>query len=277
LPVSVSIKGFGMHDIRLVTVFINPEMYDRFFTSNTNVNRHDLIGIDNRQLNRGLPVIYNEVIEKHKSDDSWLFFVHEDFEIKCGVDVVDSLDRNFVYGTFGINLENNVPIAYGRHVCSDKDGSSAVEVGNVVLDAVKVQTIDCQSILVHTSLLAKYPRLRFDEKLTFDLYAEDFCVNAQEWNGIEVKVFPLRFQHYSHGKLTERYHAGLRYLAAKYPAVAVPGSCSFIGGRAAELEKHFQYNIRANDGNQKVMRFLRPIRGVARRLKLSLSAWLTGR
>jgi len=256
-----------MRDVKLVTAIINPEMYSRFFTSNPNVNCHELIAIDNRQLNRGLPIIYNEVIEKYLNEDCWLFFVHEDFEIKCGMEIVDRLERNFVYGTFGINLEHNVPVPYGRHVCSHKDGSCAVEVGNVVLDTVKVQTLDCQSVLVHTSLLAKYPLLRFDEKLTFDLYAEDFCINAQEHHGIDVKVFPLQFQHYSHGNLTERYHAGLRYLAGKYPAVAVAGSCSFIGGRADELDKIFKYDIRANNDGGKVMRIFRRTRSFARRLK----------
>lgn len=250
-----------------MTVFINPEMYHRFFTSNSNVNCYELIAIDNRRHNRGLPTIYNEVIEKYLNEDCWLFFVHEDFEIKSDMDVIEDLDRGYVYGTFGINLEHNVPVGYGKHVCSKKDGSGPLDVGNEVFDAVKVQTLDCQSILVHTSLLTKYPLLRFDENLTFDLYAEDFCINAQERYGIDVKVFPLRFQHYSYGKITERYHAGLRYLAEKYPAIAVAGSCSFIGGRAGELEKNFKYDIAANANNEFVMRVTYLIKRFARRLK----------
>lgn len=256
-----------MHDLKLVTAFINPEMYHSFFTSRPNVNRYELIGIDNRPLNRGLPVIYNEAIDNHINEDCWLFFVHEDFEIKCDMEVVNDLDRGCVYGTFGVNSEGGIPVAYGKHVCSNKDGSLAVEVGKEVLDTVKVQTLDCQSILVHTSLLMKYPLLRFDEKLTFDLYAEDFCINAQEWHGIDVKVFPLKFQHYSHGKLTERYYAGLLYLAEKYPSVAVAGSCSFIGGRANELEKRFKYGIPANKNSDKVMRISYALRRFASRFK----------
>lgn len=239
-----------MPDIKLVTAVINPEMYDKFFLSNANVNCYDLISIDNRRLNRGLPTIYNEIIENNKNVDCWLFFVHEDFEIKSSMDIVARLDPLCIYGTFGINLENDVPVAYGKHICSNKDGSSAVDVGNEVSDAVKVQTLDCQSVLIHTSLFAKYPLLRFDEKLTFDLYVEDICINAQDRYGIDVKVFPLLFQHYSHGNITERYHTGLRHLAEKYPTVAVAGSCSFIGGRAGELEKKFTYNIRANNSNK---------------------------
>jgi len=245
----INLKAQRTYNIKLITVFITPEMYNKFFTSNAHVNYYDLVGIDNRQLNRGLPIIYNEIIENHINDNCWLFFVHEDFEIKCDLAIIDSLDCGNVYGTFGVNFEHNVPVGYGKHICSKKDGSEPIDVGDEVLDTVKVRTLDCQSVLLHTSLLAKYPLLRFDEKLTFDLYAEDFCINAQEKYGLDIKVFPLQFQHYSHGKVTERYHAGLRYLAEKYPSVAVAGSCSFIGGRASELEKKYTYDIPANPKN----------------------------
>lgn len=246
----INLKTQHIYTVKLITVFITPEMYHRFFTSNTHVNYYNLIGIDNRQLNRGLPTIYNEIIDNHINEDCWLFFVHEDFEIKCDLAIADDLDHESIYGTFGVNFEHDTPVGYGKHICSQKDGSGPLDVGLEVLDAVKVQSLDCQSILVHTSLLAKYPLLRFDENLTFDLYAEDFSINAQEKYGIDVKVFPLKFQHYSHGKVTERYHAGLRYLAEKYPSVAVAGSCSFIGGRAHELEQKYTYDIPANPRNK---------------------------
>jgi len=245
----INLKAQRTYSIKLITVFITPEMYNRFFTSNAYVNYYDLVGIDNRQLNRGLPVIYNEIIENNINDNCWLLFVHEDFEIKCDLAIIDGLDCGNVYGTFGVNFEHNTPVGYGKHICSKKDGSEPIDTGNEVLDTVTVRTLDCQSVLLHTSLLAKYPLLRFDENLTFDLYAEDFCINAQEEYGLDIKVFPLEFQHYSHGKVTERYHAGLRYLAEKYPSVAVAGSCSFIGGRASELEKKYTYDIPANPKN----------------------------
>lgn len=232
-----------MAPLKIVTVVIHPAMYERFFLTNNVVNGYDLVSIDNRQLNRGLPVIYNELIALYLDANCWLMFVHEDYEIKDGLAVLDQLDPAFVYGTFGLNFEDNSPAPYGRHVCSNKDGSRAVEVGHEVSEPVTVQTLDCQNVLVHTSLLRNNPKLRFDEHLTFDLYAEDFCINAQVKLGITSKVFPLTFQHYSHGNVTERYHAGIRYLAQKYPEVAVAGSCSFIGGRAADLEKYFVYGV----------------------------------
>lgn len=234
--------------LRLVTVYIRPDFYQRFFVDNPVVSSLPRTAIDNRAQNLGLPTHYNAVIETHLADDLWLFFVHEDFQIKGGLEVIDQLDPGHIYGTFGIDLQNRAPVPYGRHTCSDKDGSHAVEVGIPVHDPVSVQTIDCQSILIHTSLLRRQPRLRFDEALRFDLYAEDLSICARERCGIDVRVFPLHFQHYSHGNITDRYHAGLRYLAAKYPQTAVAGSCSFIGGRAHELERHFTYAIRANAG-----------------------------
>ena len=229
--------------LKIVTVVIDPAMYARLFSMNRVVTGCDLVSIDNRQLNRGLPVIYNELITRYLDENCWLLFVHEDYEIKGGLSVVDTLEPSYVYGTFGLNFENNSPAPYGRHVCSNKDGSRAVEVGHAISEPVTVQTLDCQSMLVHTSLLREHPKLRFDEHLTFDLYAEDFCINAKYKLGITSKVFPLKFQHYSHGKITDRYHAGIRYLAEKYPDVAVAGSCSFIGGRSADLEKYFVYGV----------------------------------
>ncbi len=234
------------HDIKIISVCVNPEMYHRFFINNTNINRYELIYIDNRKYNYGLPKIYNEIIEEYKDENCWLFFVHEDLEIKSSLSIIYSLDPHCIYGTFGIKLEHGyIPVAYGKHICSNKDGSEAVETGIEIFAPVNVQTLDCQSILINTSLLRKYLSLRFDENLTFDLYVEDFCINAHENHGLDVKVFPLQFQHYSHGKMLERYYNGLQYLAQKYPNIAVPGSCSFIGGKAVELERKFTYQIRA--------------------------------
>lgn len=239
-------------DVRIVSVYIRPEMYAQFFTNNPVVQPYHLIGIDNQADNLGLPARYNQAIAEHLDQNCWLFFVHEDFEIKGGLEGIAALDPGCVYGTFGIDLVNGAPVPYGRHTCSDKDGGNAVEVGVALKQPHTVQTLDCQSVLVHSTLLARHPGLRFDENLTFDLYAEDFAMLAREREGIEVCVFPLTFQHYSHGKITERYHSGLKYLAEKYPESAVPGSCSFIGGRAHELERHFTYAIRANQNGGNV-------------------------
>ena len=244
--------------IKIITVINNSQMYDRFFKKNPYINNYDLIAINNHPENLGLPRRYNEVIDNFVNSDTWLFFVHEDFEVKNSLDIIFSLNKHYIYGTFGINLVGKFPVCYGYHKCSNKDGSNPVSVGEKVQQPVEVETLDCQSILVHASLFKKYKSLRFDEALTFDLYAEDICIKAKQDFGIGIFVFPLAFQHYSHGNITERYFVGKQYLAEKYPDVGVPGSCSFIGGNVKELEKGFEYRVGTDVANKKnwVMKFL---------------------
>jgi len=232
--------------LKIFSVYINEIMFNNFFNLNAALLPYEVQGIDNRKENLGLPIIYNTIINNHIDEDLWLFFVHEDFEIKGDLDHIFDLDPCSVYGTFGVKLYDSMPLGYGKHICSNKDGSGAVEVGLTVNNIEDVQSLDCQSILIHTSLLRSYPKLRFDENLTFDLYVEDICINAGCLHGVPIRVIPLHFQHYSHGKITERYHSGLRYLEAKYPNHGVPGSCSFIGGLANELSKKFTYEVQAN-------------------------------
>lgn len=232
--------------IKIVSVYINEIMFYNFFILNSNLLRYDIISIDNRLNNFGLSKIYNDLIKDNINQDAWLFFVHEDFEIKGSLEHIYDLEKNAIYGTFGVSMEQGgPPVAFGRHTCSNKDGTNAVEAGLPITSPQSVQTIDCQSILIHTSLLRQHDSLRFDENLSFDLYAEELCLNASCLLDIPIYVFPLDFQHYSHGKITERYHKGLSYLEAKYPNHALPGSCSFVGGKYAELEKIFKYDIQA--------------------------------
>lgn len=232
--------------LKIFAVYVNDDIFRSFFSLNPNVWQYQYFGIDNRTKKLGLPTIYNSIISENINEDCWLFFVHEDFEIKSDLSHILELDRDFIYGSFGIRLEGHAPVAYGQHTCSNKDGSNAVQAGLPICVPTSVQSLDCQSILIHTSLLRRHPSLRFDEALTFDLYAEDICMNAQFLCNIGIKVINFEFQHYSHGKVTNRYFDGLKHLAAKYPDKAIPGSCSFIGGKSKELEKRFRYDIQAN-------------------------------
>lgn len=234
--------------LRIVSVFINEPMFTNFFRLNTGLLQYEVIGLDNREHNQGLPTLYNQSIDQAlaEPEDRWLFFVHEDFEIKGPLAPIFDLDPNAVYGTFGVRMQNNVPLGIGQHTCSNKDGSNAVQAGLAIEQPEPVESLDCQSILLHTTLLRQYPSLRFDEALRFDLYAEDLCLHAGRELGLPIYVFPLDFQHYSHGRITERYYQGLAYLAEKYPNEVVPGACSFVGGKATEMEKIFQYDIQAN-------------------------------
>ncbi|MCB9481220.1 MAG: hypothetical protein H6680_05305 [Desulfobacteraceae bacterium] len=48
-------------------------MYNNFFTDNYHVNCYELIGIDNRKLNLGLSILYNQIIQEYIDDECWLF------------------------------------------------------------------------------------------------------------------------------------------------------------------------------------------------------------
>ncbi|CUH42685.1 hypothetical protein [Ruegeria atlantica] len=232
--------------LKIFVPFVNEKMTTELFSENKFLLNMDIHLFDNRVRSAGLPKLYNEIIENHLNEDAWLFFVHEDFEIQGEFFDTENLAHEAVYGTFGVRLDGHAPVAFGQHKCSEKDGSSVLQVGVPVTSPTWVETLDCVAILIHTRLLRDRPRLRFDEVLTFDLYAEDFCINAQENFGVPVMVLPVEFQHYSKGYVTERYWRGIKHLGEKYPNVGVPGSCSFIGGKSQELETHYTYDIPAN-------------------------------
>lgn len=58
--------------------------------------------------------------------------------------------------------------------------------------------------------------MRFDENLTFDLYGEELSIGARENYGIRSCVVPLVCQHYSRGRLSQRFTDGIEYLNRKY-------------------------------------------------------------
>ena len=234
------------YPLKVFVPFVNEEMVRRFFINNPFVDRVDVRLIDNRSRNAGLPVIYNEIINEFLNEDVWLFFVHEDFEVKGSLFSTRDLPIRAVYGSFGVRLEQGIPIGIGTHTCSSKDGSNPIVVGRAVEQRAWVDTLDCQSVLLNTALLREFTKLRFDEELSFDLYAEDLCINAQTNFGVPSMVLPFDFQHYSPGRVTDRYWRGIRHLSFKYPDVGVAGPCSFIGGNIAELEARFVYDIAAN-------------------------------
>lgn len=235
----------GKPGLKLFVPFINAEMAERFFLHNPHVAGEDVTLIDNRSRGAGLPELYNEVIADHLDRDLWLFFLHEDFEFRAPLPDLSGRSAEAVYGSFGARMVGHRPEMFGRHILSGKDGSRARETGHAISQPTWVDTLDCQSILLHTAMLRARPGLRFDEALSFDLYCEEFCLNAQENHGLPVIVLPMAFQHYSFGRITERYHRGLEHLAARYPESGLPGTCTFVGGRAGELARRFTYDNRA--------------------------------
>jgi 2-polyprenyl-3-methyl-5-hydroxy-6-metoxy-1,4-benzoquinol methylase len=99
---------------------------------------------------------------------------------------------------------------------------------------VLVDTLDCQCAIVHSSLVEKY-NLCFDENLKFDLYIEDFCINAKINHDIESNILNINCCHHSIiDNMDERpsYFKMLKYFNKKYKDHIFSGTVGLIGGKA---------------------------------------------
>lgn len=218
----------------VISVVRDFEIYNRFVKNNKFYEGATFVAFDNLKENKTIPERYNSFLETYDySKPDWFVFCHEDWQLKSSFVFPET---NAIYGPIGIGYGCNILFnqdLVGQIANSHRDGTSCEFMGKKCDVITEVGTIDCQCIIVHSSLIEKYS-LRFDENLSFDLYAEDFCINAREKFGIPTKILPLECQHYSYGKLTERFALQHKYLQKKYKhsrfGYITPCSFSLIGG-----------------------------------------------
>ena len=164
-------------------------------------------------------VRYNRFIDSLE-EEAWIIFCHEDWQLRQDIrPLLEQADRHTLWGPVGAYMEV-CPHADFIHLCGTirqtKHGRWAKTVRGTWKDN-SVHTFDCQCLIVHSSLLRE-KGLRFDERLSFDLYAEDFCA-AAFLAGVPSRILPLACTHHSGGTLTQRYWDGLQYLRDKYKDV----------------------------------------------------------
>lgn len=204
----------------IVSVVRDFPMYEKLVRQNPFNAGAEFICFDNNKENLPISVRYNQFIDSETcKNDDWIVFCHEDWEAREDIrDKLPKLDKNKIYGvvgTKGFRLFKTVYISLlGEIRESDKSGNGEVCRGEKIMIPMKVDTCDCQFLLVHSSLIKKH-RLRFDENFTFDLYVEDFAITAREKHGIETYVFPLKCKHHSHGNLKQRFFDSFAYLQQK--------------------------------------------------------------
>lgn len=207
--------------MKIISVVRNFEMYERLVKNNPFNQKAEFFCFDNRQENVGISARYNQFLNAYDfSEDDWFVFCHEDWEVKESLnDALEKLDKTRIYGVLGIRSFRLGQTVYEHLVGyieeSQKDGSELMTRGELISCPRKVDTFDCQCLIVHSSLVKKF-NLRFDENLTFDLYGEDFSIAAKEKYGIKSYVIPLACQHYSRGTITQRFVDGIKYLNQKY-------------------------------------------------------------
>ena len=205
--------------MQIISVVRDFDMYNRLVRNNPNSKDATFVAFDNNAENLFIAARYNSFLDSYDyADEDWFVFCHEDWEVFEDLkEKLTYLDKNFLYGPIGAKKDGiyNKNKIIGQIYESDKDGCNRHLNGEFVKDLIDVDTFDCQCLIIHSSLVKKHG-LRFDENLSFDLYVEDFCINAKEKFGISSKILQLSCQHYSCGKITKRFYKQLSYLKSKY-------------------------------------------------------------
>lgn len=202
----------------IVSVVRDEIMYRRCIGDNPCCGGLEKVAIDNLTENRGIPQRYNSFIDSLPEEDAWVIFCHEDWmPLEPLLPRLEGLDRTCLWGPVGALMEC-CPHADFIHITGciqqcRKDGSR-LRWNRGTWKGEETDTFDCQCVIVHSRLLRE-KGLRFDETLSFDLYAEDFCAAA--WlKGVPSRILSLQCRHYSGGTLTARFWQGLAYLREKY-------------------------------------------------------------
>ena len=255
---SVSINSDDF--VYIITVNTNYELYNNYVRENKFISKLqnvNYVDIDNRLDNKFISVRYNEFLNSYDYlKESWFIFCHSDWEIVDDVNnLLKKLDKNYIYGPIGAKLDiiNGKYISYLVGSCFEKkrDNTETKCYYNPDNSSGVVDTLDCQAMIVHSSLIKKY-NLRFDEKLKFDLYVEDFCLNAKIKHNIQTKVIKFTSCHHSDsgfGIVPNSYINQLQYINEKYSSYLFGGTVTPIGGakfsKMSEKE-YLMYKIRKN-------------------------------
>lgn len=195
-------------------------MYDRLVKNNPYIEKAAFVAFDNNKENLGISARYNSFLDNYDyGQEAWFVFCHEDWEVKEDLaERLKDLDKSCLYGPIGSPFAKQVlwsVATQGLIEESDKDGKNLRTAGHYNNKLQEVGTFDCQCLIVHSSLIQKY-HLRFDENLLFDLYVEDFCINARENYGVSSRVLQLMCHHWSGGIVGENFYEKLKYLRHKY-------------------------------------------------------------
>ena len=225
-----------MSNVTIVTVVRDWEMYEKLVRDNTCCKGARFVPFDNRLINQPIPIRYNNFLDSYDySQESWFVFCHEDFEFQENVlEITHKLSKEALYGPIG-HLRSGIlgfgiQKVRGQIKIMKKNASSQQSwlIGRNLRKPALVETFDCCCVIVHSSLIRKYC-LRFDERLEFDMYVEDFCAAANMRYKIPSYVVQMNVCHHSDAVATNRLWRHLPYLAEKYKTRCFTGTLTYFG------------------------------------------------
>jgi hypothetical protein len=221
--------------VTAVSVVRDWNLYNRCLSENPYCKDWNFHVFDNNDDNKPIPERYNSFLDEYDYDkESWFVFCHEDFEpLESIYGKIHCLDRGALYGPIGCKRVGFAGFGmqrfYGQvSVCRRDSDKITGAIGVAVDEIAEVETFDCCCLILHSSLVKKY-NLRFDRKLYFDLYVEDFCASAKVRCGINSFILPFRACHHSNSVPTERLRRHLPYLRQKYSNDFFVGTCTYFG------------------------------------------------
>ena len=222
--------------IVVISVIRDHAIYKRLIENNPNLGGCVLVPIDNSEDNKAIPVRYNRFLSDYDYDKpAWFVFCHEDYEFLEPLQpVLSNRDKNALYGQIGAITVKRFGFLHQWQFCgiitgSARDGGNKMKVGCECPALTPVDTFDCCCMAVHSDTV-KRTGLRFDEKLTYDLYIEDFCINAKVSHGIPSLILPCKVHHYSDSLPKARYYQREKYINSKYRSGWFTSTSSFYLG-----------------------------------------------
>ena len=240
----------------LISVVRDEAMYRRCIVENKFCNGCELMKFGNRVKNEFISVLYNRALDElDYTTPRWLVFAHEDFEAREPLAAkLAEADLSRIYGVIGGVLKPREcwllggiwPGAFVGQIeqTSKNDDSNVIRVGTAAPMNTEVETVDCLFLAIHSSLVERF-RLRFDEHLSFDLYVEDFCINAFVRHQVKTVLLPLVCRHHSSSKAQPRFFKQLAYLNQKYPTSEFFCSVGYTIGKGRTALRRWQKRVRA--------------------------------
>lgn len=232
-----------MNKTKIVCVYNNKEIFEKVVGNNDCINKCELFSYDNTAENTPITKIYNQFINENIENDYWFVFIHQDFGFMEDAETLTKkLDKKYIYGPIGVKIfkgifwgkkysiegvkrgfKTELKLTIGRILQGDSKFGLKRH-GRRALFQSPVDAIDCCCIIIHSSLLKKH-NIRFDEHLSFHMYAEELCYRAKKDYKIKTKVIQTKCFHLGKGSLDKEYKQSVQYLKEKFKIKRIPSTC----------------------------------------------------